>query len=82
MIKELPKYSGCRTIEYIPVVFNIFAYCCLVFRPDVPIGTYPIVIIRIISPKYDIAKETIRIFPLFKESFLNKYNIRINNIGM
>ena len=53
MIK-FPKYKGCLTVEYIPVVFRYFALCFFVFLPEVPGGVYATVKIRILSPMNDI----------------------------
>jgi len=36
--KKLPRYSGCLTKEYIPVVFRELALGLLVVLPDVPFG--------------------------------------------
>ena len=56
MIK-FPKYKGCLTVEYIPVVLRYFALCFFVFLPDVPTGTYATVIILINSPNNDIDRQ-------------------------
>lgn len=37
-IKKSPKYKGCLTMEYIPLVFKKSAICFSVFLPDIPFG--------------------------------------------
>lgn len=53
-IRKFPKYNGCRTIEYIPIVLSTSALCFFVFLLEVPFGIKPIVIQWIASPKKDI----------------------------
>jgi hypothetical protein len=49
-MSQLARYSGCRTIEYGPVVFSVAAFWRLVFRPDVPGAATPTVHARSASP--------------------------------
>jgi hypothetical protein len=37
-MKKFPRYNGCLTIEYIPVVFNKDALGWFVVLPEVPLG--------------------------------------------
>lgn len=42
-IRKLPRYKGCRTMEYMPEWFSDSATCpLLVFLPEVPFGVVAI----------------------------------------
>jgi hypothetical protein len=43
-MRKFPRYNGCLTIEYIPLVLSCSATCpALVFLPEVFCGVYPMV---------------------------------------
>src|SRR5581483_4682191 len=56
--RKFPRYSGCRTIEYIPLEFKVSACCAFVLRTDVPWGTHPIVTARTINPANAMPRQT------------------------
>ena len=74
-MKKLPRYSGWRTTEYIPVLFNVLAFWLFLFLPDVFGGTYPITKALITNPINEIAmqmKDNVSSFVLRIESFSAK----------
>jgi hypothetical protein len=57
-MKKFPKYKGCLTQLYMPWVFKTSAtWPSLVFLPDVPGGTWPMVFARMATPRKPTAQQ-------------------------